>query len=351
MVTRRGGGRRGRPDARQLPIAWAAPAAGPAAAPATTAAAEPTTAHVADEARAINPAAAAEGPKPDAVASPIVERLPWDFATTFPPPLPDAIDAGVIDAADADGENLSALHADYAGQMAAALREADRAADAARAGKGVAATAKPGPGRRPWFDVLAETYAAAFGGDAAAAFARAVRARHAGIEVVADGRHRNRVEASSPAVAAGPTPAITVEATTPRVAGRVRKRARPRRSVEDDAYIDADDGVPVPRPLPAAVAAGKFGYDEHGRPVDPGPDEVWAISEAQAERLAGLLGDRDAAHRRRKMMEFARLDGQLRAATADYAEDFGDAAAERLLAFARRRFEAEAGRTGGGRGR
>jgi N12 class adenine-specific DNA methylase len=109
--------------------------------------------------------------------------------------------------------------------------------------------------------------------------------------------------------------------------GFVGRRNKPRRSSER---------LPVPRPLRQAVANGNFGRDENG-PVSPSPAEVREITETHALELNELLADLREAYRR-GLNEAGCIPRQERVdeAVAKYAEDFGDQAAERLLAYCRR---------------
>jgi hypothetical protein len=93
--------------------------------------------------------------------------------------------------------------------------------------------------------------------------------------------------------------------------------------------------LPVPRPLPEAVAAGHFGYDDDGDPIRPGADEVRVITECHAEKLAEMLAALDQASGPNPF-EADRLGQVFSAALADYAEDFGERPARRLEAYARR---------------
>ena len=91
---------------------------------------------------------------------------------------------------------------------------------------------------------------------------------------------------------------------------------------------------PVPRPLPASVAAGRFGYDEEHRPIRPAPDEVRAITENQVDKLIDLLDalaepGKVPGSRERHREAFDAL-------IAAYARDFGDKAARQLEAYVRR---------------
>ncbi|MDB5325109.1 MAG: hypothetical protein JWM57_678, partial [Phycisphaerales bacterium] len=90
--------------------------------------------------------------------------------------------------------------------------------------------------------------------------------------------------------------------------------------------------LPVPKPLPDAIAAGHFGQDDDGKPNRPQPEEVRAITEAHAEQLVSYLCRID---------DFT-LGGKQQAADAfnagiaKYAEDFGQPAADRLWAYCHR---------------
>ena len=130
--------------------------------------------------------------------SPLLQVLPWDFSITFPPVMQDAIDAGVLEEDDAEPEGLAALHADYGRELLAALCELDSVQDARRRG------VNPATGKTPrtqatkqklaekldreverlerWWATLLETYEAAFGPKA---FGHCIRARHAGVEIMA----------------------------------------------------------------------------------------------------------------------------------------------------------------------
>jgi hypothetical protein len=66
---------------------------------------------------------------------PPVQRLPWDFKTTFPQPTDDVVDAGLVDESDLQPENLKAMHEQYAREMLATLRALDNVTDARRGGR------------------------------------------------------------------------------------------------------------------------------------------------------------------------------------------------------------------------
>jgi hypothetical protein len=93
--------------------------------------------------------------------------------------------------------------------------------------------------------------------------------------------------------------------------------------------------LPVPRPLPEAVAAGHFGHDDDGLPIRPGALEVRVITERHAEKLVEMLASIDQASGTNPP-EADRLRQALSAAIAAYAEDFGEQPARQLEAYARR---------------
>ena len=142
------------------------------------------------------------GLQPDACMLPPIQRLPWDFTTTFPKPTDAAIDAGVLDETDCEPENLKSLHESHAQQCLAMLAALDAVLDARRKGIDPATGKAPrtpaararlqkylgeAPGRLEHaFEVLIETYSNAFGEMAADAFKKAVQAWHTGISVEAE---------------------------------------------------------------------------------------------------------------------------------------------------------------------
>ena len=78
--------------------------------------------------------------------------------------------------------------------------------------------------------------------------------------------------------------------------------------------------LPVPRPLNEAVKAGHFGHDEQGDPIRPTRQEVREITECHADTLRQLLLDRK--------------DQPFEEGITQYAESFGNEAAERLRTYA-----------------
>lgn len=103
--------------------------------------------------------------------------------------------------------------------------------------------------------------------------------------------------------------------------------------------------MPVPKPLPYAVAAGNFGQGERG-PIRPSADEVREITENHAALLIDLLAQQRDAQRSRSEEENRRLSTEIQTEVQKYAEDFGERAAEQLLAYSRRQVQLNAVPTG-----
>jgi hypothetical protein len=143
------------------------------------------------------------------------------------------------------------------------------------------------------------------------------------------------VVAEKPATAStAPDPVRPVTVKTP--------RTKPRQSTPATTFREKRivARLPVPRPLPTAVAAGRFGQDEEERPIRPDPDEVQAITENQAEKLIDML---DAAKKvvSEKSPAADSLPGAFRTILDAYARDFGDRAAQQLEAYVRRQSSLE----------
>lgn len=258
---------------------------------------------------------------------PQVQRLRWDFRSSFPEPTPEAIEAGVLADEDAEPENVRALHEEHVREALAVLKGLDVVHDARRRGIDPETGTSPRtdaararlrqrlatePARlERWWNTLMDTYESGFGPEAADAFGKAVRAWHAGIEVIADDARQ-----------ANPAPATVADMLF--APEDIAPRRNPSRVVAK---------LPVPRPIPAAVAAGRFGRDEAGRPIRPGAGEVREITEQHAEKLIGLL-DRDTPSvpdPERQHVREAFRDG-----IAAYAEDFGPRPAAQLEVYVRR---------------
>jgi len=228
---------------------------------------------------------------------PLIQRLKWDFQTTFPRPTDEAIENGKLDESDREPENLKSLHENYSAQCLATLAALDKVMDARRRRVDPATGKVPRthsarerlrkylaeePGRLEHaFAVLIGTYEEGFGQEAAEAFRKAIIAWHAGVEVSAD--H-----------------------ATPHT-----RRIRP--------------VLPVPKPLRSSVDTAVFGRDEHGKPIRPRADEVRAITETLAATLEEYLceGKRE----------------QFQSAVARYTEDFGDRPARQLEAYVRHQYD------------
>ena len=252
-------------------------------------------------------------------------RLKWDFHTTFPEPTEQAIEAGAISAEDLHPGGIRSIHEEQTREMLATLHDLDAVLDARRRGVDPRNNKTPmlkeakerlqkffqtEPARlESWYSNLLGVYADAFGQEAADAFDKAVRAWHAGVEVLAE----SKSAAARATEAAPPAPAPT----------KLIRRRNPSR-------ISAR--LPVPRPLPSAIAAGHFGQEENGRPVRPGAREVREITERHAEKLIDLLDSLASAPADNK--ETLRM--QFDAGIAAYAEDFGQPAADQLQAYVHR---------------
>lgn len=268
-------------------------------------------------------------PPPAAAADTPVLRLRWDFKATFPHPTEEAIDAGRILDEDTTPDALRSIHQEHAREALATLRSLDAVLDARRRGVDPA-TGKPPrtPASRERlsqrlaseperlahaFTVLMDVYEEVFGAEARDAFAKAMRAWHAGIEVVAEVQRQSKPSERS---------ALFAPEVMPRTK---RPRSTPAR-------------LPVPRPLPEAVAAKRFGQEEDGKPVRPGPNEVRAITEQHAEKLIEML---DALRSAAAVQKPSLLES-FQTGIQSYAEDFGPVAAERLESYVRRQASLDA---------
>jgi hypothetical protein len=275
----------------------------------------------------------------------IVERLRWDFKETFPPPLPEALNAGILRDEDNQPEKIRALHDERARQLLATLRDLNFIGDARRrlfdpkTGEVASAPEEQEQLRKRlfgeaqrlelWWQTLIDTYAQAFGEEAADAFCKALRARNAGIEVIAEAQpyslaaapdNRGGDASASPAIA----PPAPVQAT------RGKPSARP---PVHPRTVSAR--FPIPRPLRAAIAAGNFGRDENGV-VRPSAADVRTLTLLHSEKLIELLVSIAQAGQSAPPWEIGRMKETFRLGLAAYAEDFGLAAAQQLEAFCRR---------------
>jgi hypothetical protein len=285
--------------------------------------------------------------------APLVQRLPWDFRDSFPQPTPEAIEAGIVAEEDLSADNIRAIHDEHARELLMVLHDLDAVRDARRrsvdptTGKAPRTSAareklqsllekEPQRLEQAWQSLMG-SYESAFGSQAADAFAKAIRARHSGIEVVAE---------SAPAIA---ETKVNNAEPTPEPVESVKHRSRVR-SKRHESQPDRKElrrvvaRLPVPKPLPEAVAAGRFGLDDDQRSIRPGPDEVRAITENHAEKLIELLGT--IPERIDPGNDAHPLNDQLKAAIAAYAEDFGPEAARQLEAYARRQASLENLETG-----
>ncbi len=139
----------------------------------------------------------------------------------------------------------------------------------------------------------------------------------------------NKVE-FSPAKPIDRTKVYACSETPPPLPGEDRKPPVIKRYPREGKRIVAR--MPVPRPLPEAVAAGHFGTNEKG-PIRPSLDEVREITDTYAHKLMDLLrairDGSDVAPRDDLQAEFKRSINA-------YAEDFGSRAAQQLEAYVRK---------------
>jgi hypothetical protein len=287
----------------------------------------------------------ADSPAETAAPEPAsVQRLPWDFKESFPPPLPEALNAGILRDQDTKPENMRALHDEQARQLLATLRDLNFIGDARRRlfdpRTGEVAN-NPEEKKRLrsqlfgevqrlslWWQTLIDTYARAFGEEAADAFAMAVRARNAGIEVIAEPRDASPL--SSPETSASPAPS---QVAPPERQALVVERKPDPRPAPHPRTVRAR--FPLPTPLRAAINAGSFGRDENGV-VRPSAAQIRSLTLQHSETLIELLGAIAHASRSSLADEVGRLNEAFRSGVAAYAKDFGPTAAKQLEAFCRR---------------
>ena len=335
-------------DANQLQLSWTA-----SVVPSTD-----TTSGTGSE-RAINIASTPSGPAATESAASgqlpelsgdhprhpdLVQELPWDFITTFPEPLPDAIEAGNVSEEDAEPDRVRGMHEELSRQLLGVLTDEDKIADARRLGIDPKTRGKPTSHggkqrlkryfetepsqlRRNW-QALLGVYAEAFGEEAAGAFVKAIRARHAGIPLVTQAQPDTA--SGKPVDAESISPAVRENTGIPRDAKIFTAMAERGKGGRVIARL------PVPRPLADAIAAGRFGHDEQG-PVNPSADEVREITLNHAEELIDLLDDvREAQRRGLNETGCTSRWHLVELAVQKYAEDFGDHAGQQLLAYCRR---------------
>lgn len=298
-------------------------------------------------------------------------KLPWDFRKTFPNPTQEAIDAGVIDEADTTPDSLRAIHAEHEREASAALRMLDCLQNARRRGVDLKTGRRPkSPEKQDalhrqlserieeterWWTNLMSVYADSFGSEAADAFGQAIKARHVGVTVVSRVRELSSLQhiycigepapplpgeyRPGPPEPLNPVPEPLNPVPEPKQwATEVRptpiQPPKPADAPRIARRVSAT--FPVPKPLPEAVTAGRFGQDKHG-PIRPSAEEVREITDTHAHQLIDLLIDQrnyrpGSEGRTWHEQEIARkLD--------EYAEDFGQHAADRLNAYCQRQVQ------------
>ncbi len=267
----------------------------------------------------------------------LILKLKWDFRTSFPEPTEQAIEAGTVTAEDLHPENIRGIHEEHAREMLATLRDLDTVLDARRRGVDPRNNKAPmlqkakerlqkffqtEPARlEQWYANLLGVYSDAFGDESASALDKAVRAWHAGVEVIGETK-----PASLPVKMA-----VAETDEPPHAEPKHARHHRPARIIAR---------LPVPRPLPSAVSAGHFGQGEDGKPVRPGTREIREITEQHAEKLIDLYD----AIRSGPMAGKEALQEQFDAGIAAYAEDFGQHAADQLRAYILRQASLDSGK-------
>jgi hypothetical protein len=217
----------------------------------------------------------------------LLQVLPWDFRTSFPEPMEEAILNGTLQPEDAEPENLAALHEEHARHAMTILHDLDAVMDARRMGVDPRSGKAPRtdkqrealeqlfkhepPRLQREFDILIDVYEEAFGPEAADAFHKAIRAWHAGVEVIGE-------------------------------------------------------APPTLRPLASSIEAGVFGVEDDGSNVDPADDEIAAITSCVADKLAGSSNETERG-----------------AVLESYAQDFSQKASDELDRWTRLHAEAVEG--------
>jgi hypothetical protein len=215
----------------------------------------------------------------------LLQVLPWDFRTSFPQPIEEAILNGRLQPEDAEPENIASLHEEHARHAMVLLDELEAVMDARRSGvdprngkapktakqrEALEKLFKEEPGRlERAFETLIDVYEEVFGPEAADAFLKAIRAWRAGVEVI------------------GETP-------------------------------------PTSPALNDSINAGIFGMEEDGTTVSPRDEEVTEIT----ERVADALIDQPSTSEREELLK-------------KYVEDFGQKAADALDRWSRLKPEAD----------
>jgi hypothetical protein len=261
--------------------------------------------------------------------------LKWDFSSTFPSPIEEAIEAGRIQPEDAEPENVRSIHQEHAREMVAMLHDLEAVQDARRRGvdprnNKAPMLAEAKEQLRKFFETepvrlernyqsLLAVYGEVFGDEAADAFDKAVRAWHAGVAVAAESRPHQKTQAPPQTETDRQRPVGSAAPPAPR---------RPR----GNSPHRVTARLPVPRPLASAISAGHFGQEENGKPVHPGPREIRESTLQHADNLVELLDAiaiAPADHKDDLRTQFA-------AGIGAYAEDFGPDAAQQLEAYVRR---------------
>jgi hypothetical protein len=197
------------------------------------------------------------------------------------------------------------------------------------------------PGRlQRWYESLLRAYRDWLGDEAADAFDKAVKAWPPRIEVVFENGLIATISGlRSDPPCSKPTTVLVQPVQSPDTSvsafitedSTIPLLPAPRESVANEA-LGVVARLPVPRPLPEAVATGQFGMSENGRPINPSPAERHEITAKHAEALIDLIVQAqraDSTHRQQLKVQY--LSG-----IAAYSSSFGQRAAAQLDAYVRR---------------
>ena len=243
----------------------------------------------------------------------------WDFRRTFPQPLEEAIDAGVIDGDQLDEAGIRSIHDELARQCLVVMADLDALREASERGINPLTGKAPRTAKqRTKLDALLreeplrlqreldetmDAYATAFGDDAAQGFRQTLDEWHQ----------------SGDLDRAGPCDPPVVD------------------------FRDTD-GLPVGVPTSGAVASGAFGLDEAGELVSPNEEEATEITDSLAEELRKILhltGDCGCEKGRVQTAAADELRRQYAESLEKYETDFGTETAQQLDAWVRREAAAE----------
>lgn len=260
-------------------------------------------------------------------------HLPWNFAETFPPPLPEAVAAGKLGEEQLTPEQNASIHQEHAAELLGLLEQLEAVENAKRTG------VDPRNGKTPRtaqtrerlaryleaapaeimreFDGLMDVYEDAYGSDAANSFRQAIEARHKNIPIHVVSLPESEGEGS----AGDSTPAESDNVT------------------QETPEYEVSRDMPIAAPLPEAVERKAFGEDEFG-PIEPSVEEVKELTghivmrmqEAldRLEELDDSLANGNGSSRDSLVREKDCALSAFQSSIGLYIEDFGEEAGRRL---------------------